>query len=174
MTHELTWQVREASAADADALGLIGAATFLETFAGVLDGRAIMAHCARVHTAPAYAACLADGGRAWLAEAVPGLAPVGFALAARPDLPGAQPGDWELKRIYTLSRLHGTGLGAELMAQVVAAAAGYRRLLLGVYARNTRAIAFYARQGFAQIGTRRFDVGGTLYDDVVLARPLTD
>ena len=34
---------------------------------------------------------------------------------------------------------------------------------------NHRAIGFYTKQGFRQIGTRRFDVGGTLYDDVVLA-----
>ena len=31
-----------------------------------------------------------------------------------------------------------------------------------------------AYQGFTQIGTRRFDVGGTFYDDVVLARDLRE
>ena len=43
------------------------------------------------------------------------------------------------------------------------------RLVLGVKNDNHRAIGFYTKQGFRQIGTRRFDVGGTLYDDVVLA-----
>ena len=37
---------------------------------------------------------------------------------------------------------------------------------------NHRAIRFYAKHGFRQIATRRYDVGGTLYDDVVLARDL--
>ena len=46
------------------------------------------------------------------------------------------------------------------------------RLLLGVKQDNERAIGFYRKQGFEQIATRRFDVGGTFYDDVVLARAL--
>ncbi len=166
-----TWTVREAGTADAAALALIGAATFLETFAGILDGAAIVAHCAAQHSDAAYRAHLASGARAWLAE-VPGGAPVGFALVGRPDLDAAKAGDIELKRIYSLSRFHGSGLGAALMREAIAAAEGHRRLLLGVYAGNERALAFYRKQGFAEIGTRRFNVGGTLYDDRVLARPL--
>jgi hypothetical protein len=54
------WVLREADGADAERLALIGAATFLETFAGVLDGGAIVGHCARHHTAEAYAHYLAD------------------------------------------------------------------------------------------------------------------
>ena len=44
-----SWTIREAGADDAAALALIGAATFLETFAGILDGDAIVAHCAAKH-----------------------------------------------------------------------------------------------------------------------------
>ncbi len=58
------------------------------------------------------------------------------------------------------------------MAAAVAGAAGHDRLLLGVKADNHRAIAFYRKQGFKPIATRQFNVGGTLYDDLVLARPL--
>ncbi|QDZ06757.1 GNAT family N-acetyltransferase [Sphingomonas panacisoli] len=167
------WRVREAGADDADALALVGGATFLETFAGVLAGDAIVGHCGRQHTTDAYRSVLTNGGRAWLAELDPGNAPVGFALLTKPDLPGARAGDIELKRIYALARFHGTGIGRALMAAVVAATSGFERLLLGVYAGNTRAIAFYRKQGFEPIGERRFDVGGKLYDDLVLAKPLT-
>lgn len=170
MTEE--WRIREAGSDDAAALALVGAATFLETFAGVLEGSAIVSHCERHHTAEAYRGLLMAGAKAWLAELQRGRAPVGFALLAQPDLPGAQAGDLELKRIYALSRLHGGGLGRALMSAAVAAAAGSDRLLLGVYAGNARALAFYQRQGFTPIGERRFDVGGTLYDDIVLAKPL--
>jgi len=168
-----SWRIRPAGADDTAALALVGAATFLETFAGVLAGDAIVAHCARAHTPRAYADHLAAGAKAWLAELDPGAAPVGFALLTPADLPGAQDGDVELKRIYALSRFHGGGIGAALMAAVIDAAAGAKRLLLGVYAGNVRAIAFYRKQGFDPVGERRFDVGGTLYDDLVLARPLT-
>jgi ribosomal protein S18 acetylase RimI-like enzyme len=166
------WTIREAGESDAAALALIGSATFLETFAGILDGDAVVAHCAAKHRDTAYRALLAEGARAWLAEAQPGGAPIGFALVGKPDLAAAEEGDIELKRIYSLSRFHGSGLGAALMRCALEAAAGHRRLLLGVYARNDRALAFYRKQGFADLGTRRFDVGGKLYDDLVLARPL--
>lgn len=172
MTDIPTWTIREAGTDDAAALALIGAATFLETFAGILDGDAIVGHCAAQHSEAAYRAHLAAGAHAWIAEARPGGAPIGFALVGKPDLAAAEEGDIELKRIYSLSRFHGTGLGAALMAQALEAASGCRRLLLGVYARNERALAFYRKQGFADLGTRQFNVGGKLYDDFVLARPL--
>ena len=172
MTDIPTWTIREAGTDDAAALALIGAATFLETFAGILDGDAIVGHCAAQHNEIAYRAHLAVGARAWIAEAQPGGAPIGFALVGKPDLAAAEEGDIELKRIYSLSRFHGTGLGTALMAQALEAASGCRRLLLGVYARNERALAFYRKQGFADLGTRQFNVGGKLYDDFVLARPL--
>jgi ribosomal protein S18 acetylase RimI-like enzyme len=51
-----------------------------------------------------------------------------------------------------------------------AAAQGAARLLLGVYRGNQRAIAFYGKHGFVEVGVRQFLVGETRYDDVVLAR----
>lgn len=166
------WWVREAEVGDIAALSLVASATFLETFAGVLPGDAIVAHCANAYAPERFADYFAKGSRAWILEAAPGGAPIGFAQLTVPDLPGAGPGDVELKRIYLLSRLHGSGAGAALMAAAVAGAAGHARLLLGVYAHNARALTFYRKQGFVPVGERRFDVGGQLFDDVVLARPL--
>lgn len=171
-----SWTIRSAAQADVDRLALIGAATFLETFAGILDGAAIVAHCQREHSQDAYRAHLESGAQGWLIEAAAGQAPIGFALAAQPSLPGGRMDgtDLELKRIYALSRFHGSGLGAALLRAAIgwAEARSAERLLLGVYAENTRARAFYSRNGFDQIGERRFRVGDRDYDDVVLARPL--
>jgi ribosomal protein S18 acetylase RimI-like enzyme len=166
------WSVRHAGRADVDALALVGAATFLETFAGMVDGQAILTHCRCAHDPATYASYLDGGARLFLAELEPGGAPIGYAVLMQPDLPGAAADDIELKRIYTLSRFHGRGIGAALMEAVVAAAAGHRRLLLGVYKDNARALAFYAKCGFDTVGRRDFDVGGHSYDDLVLARPL--
>lgn len=169
------WRVRRATDEDLPALALVGAATFLETFADILDGAAVIAHCRDAHAQATYARYLESAAAAWLGETAGG-APIGFALVAPPELPAGlvRAGDIELKRIYLLSRFHGSGLGAALMAAAVAEAVarGAPRLLLGVYAHNARAIAFYAKQGFVPIGTRQFAVGGRLYDDVVLARAL--
>jgi ribosomal protein S18 acetylase RimI-like enzyme len=172
----MDWTIRRAADVDADRLALIGGATFLETFAGLLDGGAIVSHCEREHSPAAYRRYLGAGCRAWLVEAGTGGAPIGFSLVGSPDLPGglADGSDSELKRIYTLSRFHGSGIGAGLMQQAVedAAVQGCRRLLLGVYAGNARGRAFYAKNGFLQVAERRFRVGDRDYDDVVLARPI--
>ena len=93
-----------------------------------------------------------------------------------PDLPVApEPGDIELRRIYALSRMHGSGLGRALMAQVLADAVrlGTRRVLLGVWGGNARAHRFYERQGFTRIGTRQFRVGSMVHDDFVYARDVS-
>jgi len=155
-------------------MAVVGGATFLETFAGILDGDAIVAHCAREHAPAAYEDYLAGGAAAWLGETTAGAAPVGYAMVAAAKLPGAQPDDLELKRIYVLSRFHGSGLGRQLMEAAIdhATRLGAPRLLLGVYGGNARALAFYARNGFVQIAERMFQVGDKHYEDRVLAKPL--
>ncbi|TPG21551.1 GNAT family N-acetyltransferase [Sphingomonas koreensis] len=166
--------VRRAVAEDAAALALVGAATFLDTFAGILTGADIVAHCAANNAAEKFAAWIADPASVVaIAEAGDGRAPIGYTVLTPPDLPiEIGSADIELKRIYALSRMHGSGLGAQLMERALAdaAALGKERVLLGVYGDNARARAFYERQGFTLAGTRRFRVGETLHDDVVYAR----
>ncbi len=158
--------------ADAPALALIGAASFLDGFAGVLDGRSIVRHCAAHHSLAAYEALFAAGAQAFLAIEPLG-APVGYALTTRPDIPGMMEGDVELKRIYLLSRYHGCGAATGLLDAAIAANRGAGRLILGVYEHNARALAFYARSGFVEVAKRQFNMGGTLFNDKVLALDLT-
>jgi ribosomal protein S18 acetylase RimI-like enzyme len=168
--------IRPCTPADADRLSIVAAATFIETYAGIVDGDDLIAHCHTTHAPAAYAALLADPARRlFLATLDPGEAPVGFLLMGPPDLPvETGPGDMELTRIYALHRFHGQGLGRRLMqtAMDTARAAGARRLLLAVYSKNERANAFYARCGFRQVGTRQFHVGVNDYLDWVLALDL--
>lgn len=155
---------------DEHALALVGAATFLESFAGTLDGADILAHCRLSHAEQKYAAWLSSpDAHACVAEIKQ--APVGYALLCPPDLPvPIAPTDIELKRIYLLHRFQKFGIGAALLQWSIehARTLGMRRLLLGVYGGNSAAIAFYIRHGFEQIGTRQFLVGSTLHDDLVL------
>jgi len=167
--------IRKCQAGDEGALSLVGQATFLETFAGVISGRDILEHCAREHSTDKYAAWLNDPASAvWIAEVEPGRAPVGYIVLTTPDLPLADlvPGDIELKRIYLLSRFHGKGIGRRLVdeARRYAATNERRRLLLGVYEGNTAAIAFYEKYGFRQIGERTFKVGATFHHDFIFAQ----
>lgn len=172
MTDIPIWRIRPAGLNDSDALSIVGSATFLESFAGRIDGTALLTHCLRQHSAQAYRDYFGNGAKATLAEVEPGHAPVGYTLLVTPELEQAGPGDIELKRIYLLSRFQGSTIAAGLMRSVRENAAGHSRVLLGVKNDNHRALAFYAKNGFEAIGTRRFDVGGRTYDDVVLALTL--
>ncbi len=169
-------QPRRCGPGDEAALALVGQATFLETFAGVLGGNEIVDHCAKAHTIELYRAWLADPlHAAWLVETNPGNAPVGYMVIAPPQLPLPDTaGDLELKRIYLLGRFQGGGIGKRLIAAAIAhsATARARRLLLGVYAHNHSAIGFYERAGFRKLGSRRFNVGGKDYDDDIMGMPL--
>ncbi len=168
--------IRRCAGADAAALALIGQCTFLETYADVLPGSAIIAHCAKAHSLAVYTEWLADPAFGlWLAE-VPGGAPVGFMVVAPPDLPlpGISNTDAEIKRIYLLSKFQGGGVGKRFIDEAVAHAGerGATRLLLGVYGKNHAAIGFYERSGFATVGARTFHVGGYDYDDFIMGRTL--
>lgn len=169
--------LRQCTVDHASTLALIGAATFLESFAGFVDGASIVAHCHKQHAAEVYSKYLSHPEtRAALAVVEPGDAPVGYSLLTEPDLPLADltADDIELKRIYLLSRFQGNGRGNALMegALHTARAMGKRRILLGVHAENAKALAFYRKNGFVQVGTRTFQVGDSVFHDLVLGRPL--
>jgi len=169
------WNIRPASAGDEASISLIASTSFLETYASVLDGQAVVSHCAAEHSAGAYQRFLAEGYTAWLAEVAPGGAPAGYALLTPPGMPIAEgkPGDIELKRIYTLTQFHGSGMGDALMQNVISAARQHAdRLLLGVLNANERALAFYKKNGFEKIDDRRHQVGDKFYHDYILAKAL--
>lgn len=163
--------IRRASPGDERMLSLIGAATFLETYAGVLDAADISAHCVVKHAPSFYAEQLTDPAwRLWLAEAEIGLAPVGFVSLG----PAPASNDLEIHRLYVLQRFHGQKIGAALLQVVVKAAQemGRGRLIVGVNALNKSGVSFYEGAGFTRLGTRKFTIGATAHDDIVLGRPL--
>ena len=170
-------RVRLATPVDAPALSLVGSATFLETFANLHSAADILAHCQRNHAPAVYERWMSDPrAAAWLVEAQPGDAPVGYAVLAPADVPVPDPraDDLELKRIYLLQPFQGGGWGRALMDAAVehARALGSRRLLLGVWTVNEDALRFYARYGFVLAGQRQFWIGDRECSDHLLALTL--
>ena len=158
----------------------------------MLPGADILAHAAKNHNIAAYEKYLdASDTRITLALSGPAVgfdrepgAPVGYAMLTAPELPtlATGPADVELKRIYLFSRFRAVpvaGLPGVRPAQALmdaaisdARALGRSRLLLGTHANNLRAIGFYRRNGFVEAGTRTFQVGNQVCDDLIFARPL--
>ena len=183
--------LRPASASDAAALALVGAATFLEAFTWMLPGADILAHCAAHHTPEAYAKYFAKPDTRITLAVTGADVPVGYAMLCTPELPSfdVQPDDTELKRIYLFSRFRsaatpvldasakivpGLRVGQALMNAAVAdaRALGRKRLLLGTHAGNLQAIAFYRRNGFTEVGTRTFQVGTQCCCDLIFGKEL--
>jgi ribosomal protein S18 acetylase RimI-like enzyme len=168
--------LRRATPNDAAMMAVVGAATFLEAYTWALPGADIVDFCTRNHTASSYASYLARPDTR-ITLAVTGQdAPVGYAMICAPDLDGfeVRDGDTELKRIYLFSRFRPGGNGQRLLDAALTDARdlGRHRMLLGTNAGNARAIAFYRRNGFVEVGTRTFVVGVQHCCDVIFGRTL--
>lgn len=166
--------LRRATSEDAGALAMVGAATFLETYALVLRGANLVAHCAKAHAPTVYEAWVADPARAVWAVETGNAVVVAYAAMTPPDLPESREGDLELRRIYVLAPFQRSGAG-RLLVEAVANEArrrGAARLTLGMHGGNHAALAFYTRMGFVQIGARTFQVGDQVCDDLVLGLAL--
>jgi len=171
-----TVSLRRATADDAAMLAVVGTATFLEAYTWALPGADIVDFCTQHHTTEAYARYLAKPSTRITLAVTGDDAPVGYAMICEPDLAGfdLRPTDIELKRIYLFSRYRPGGNGQRLLDAAIADARelGCKRMLLGTNAGNARAIAFYRRNGFTEVGSRTFVVGVQHCCDVIFGRML--
>jgi ribosomal protein S18 acetylase RimI-like enzyme len=80
----------------------------------------------------------------------------------------------ELWRFYLDAKWHGRGLAQELMTRVLESATelGAETLWLGVWERNPRAIAFYTKVGYIDVGAHTFVVGNDAQTDRILTRAI--
>lgn len=102
--------------------------------------------------------------------------PVGYAQVHDVEAPECVTGraPLELARFYLDRAWQGTGLAARLMGAVlrVAGERSARTIWLGVWERNPRAIAFYRKQGFADVGSHVFVLGSDAQTDRIMSRPV--
>lgn len=76
----------------------------------------------------------------------------------------------EIERIYASQEYIGKGVGKELMKACIneARQRGCDSVWLGVWEKNQRAIDFYKKWGFREVGTHLFSVGNDPQNDFVL------
>lgn len=178
----MTDSIRPARAGDAAALHRIAALTFPLACTPETSGQEQAAYITEHLGEAAFTDQLADPTRRLLiavddlsGEALgysvltggePTDADVVAAIRIRPTV--------ELSRMYVHPECHGTGLADRLMSATLEAArgTGAAGVWLGVSVENSRANAFYARHGFAEVGTKRFHLGSRWEDDFVRERAL--
>jgi ribosomal protein S18 acetylase RimI-like enzyme len=172
--------IRPAAIDDAPALSRLAATTFRETFERENAPEDMARYLAEAFTPEQQAAEIADPASTVLLAEYNGESGdtelVGYAHVIAAPVPEAVrgPAPLELKRIYVARAWHGQGVAQALMAAAIEAARarGARTLWLGVWERNPRAVAFYAKYGFTRVGEHTFVLGSDTQTDWLFVRPL--
>ncbi|WP_297800125.1 GNAT family N-acetyltransferase [Arenimonas sp. GDDSR-1] len=165
--------IRHATAKDAEALARIGEQTFRDTFAAANTAEDMDLHCRDNYGPSIQAGEISNPDMlTLLAEAENGI--IGFCQLrwgpAPPCVQADTPG--EILRLYVLSGWHGRGIAQRLMEAALDALRqrGSDRVWLGVWEHNPRAIAFYGKYGFTEVGAHVFAVGTDPQRDLVMVR----
>jgi ribosomal protein S18 acetylase RimI-like enzyme len=167
--------IRRGTAADAPKLAALARDTFFDTFASTNDPADMALHLQRAYGVDQQTAELTDPSVITLLVEE-GEQLIAYAQLRTGDEPvcntGPQP--MELWRIYVHRDWHGKGVAQALMDRVLTEArqAGAQTLWLGVWERNPRALAFYAKCGFTDVGEHVFLFGTDPQTDRVMTRPL--
>lgn len=169
--------IRRATPADAAPLATLAARIFTETFAPDTAPDDLAAFLERAYGVRQQSEEIANPDVITLvAEAPEGLAAYAQVHRGRgaPQCVEVE-APVELWRFYVQRDWHGGGLAHRLMAAVMDAARelGGRHLWLSVWERNPRAIAFYAKHGFHDVGTEDFWVGSDCQMDRILVAPVS-
>ena len=77
---------------------------------------------------------------------------------------------FEIERIYLIAEFQGKGLGKKLLTKILnmGKEMGYKKVWLGVWENNFRAIRFYKKYGFKKFGQHNFLLGNDLQTDYLL------
>ena len=165
-------EIRHATQADAAPLAEFARRCFSDTYATVNDPIDMERHIARTFGADIQAREIADPAGACLLAIVAGKI-AGYTIirigAAHSSVVGARP--CEVRRFYVDHAWHGRGLAPALMARARAEASerGAATLWLTAWEQNPRALGFYAKMGFRDVGVATFMLGGSAQTDRVLA-----
>jgi diamine N-acetyltransferase len=167
--------IRKAQLRDAKRLSEIAESTFRAAFEAMNTAEQMNLHCARNYGEQIQSAEISNPARiTLLCEEHGKLA--GYAQLRWDGVPGCitalRPG--QIQRIYVDAEWHGKGIAHELMSACIDEMKqhGSDVVWLGVWERNGRAISFYSKFGFAEVGEQEFALGGDAQRDIVMVRPL--
>ncbi|MDQ5979318.1 MAG: diamine N-acetyltransferase [Verrucomicrobiota bacterium] len=167
--------IRKADLADAPQLALIAERTFRDTFAGQNTAENMDQHCRLSYGAALQAEEISAPHRVTLLAKEAGVI-VGFAQLRWKGAPrcveARSPA--EIQRLYVVKDWHGRGVAQELMSACIEEIRnrGGDAVWLGVWERNPRAISFYRKFGFVEVGEHVFPLGTDPQRDIVMVRPV--
>lgn len=167
--------IRKAGSPDAGQLAKLAEQTFRDTFEAMNTPQDMHLHCethyseaiqAREILDPEMATLVCEQQRELIGYAqVRWGAPPTCVHAARSS---------EILRLYVAKEWHGKGIAQDLMAESIAIAEGHGadQIWLGVWEHNPRAISFYKKFGFVEVGDHIFPLGTDPQRDIIMVRPI--
>ena len=169
------YPLRYATAVDNTLLAEMGAQTFADSFAADNTPENMQAYLAASFSPEKQARELADPASRFLIIEQDGQA-IGYARLHFGPAPAViaarQP--MEIVRFYARKEWIGMRVGAQLMQACLreAKSAGCDIVWLDVWEQNPRAIAFYRKWGFEQVGAQVFQLGDDMQNDWLMARAI--
>lgn len=166
---------RELTSTDLDDLVSLGIETYRDTFRGMTSEPVMGEYLRTAFDREKIRRELSDPGSTFLFLEVDGRV-AGYLKVnegeAQTDLREAE--GLEIERIYLRQEFQGRGLGRVLLEKglEIARRKGKRYAWLGVWEKNTPAIGFYERMGFAKSGTHDFFMGPERQTDYLMRRPV--
>lgn len=165
--------IRKARSSDAKVLSKLAEATFRATFGAVNTDEHMELHCRGNYGEQIQTAEIADPGIVTLVTEDQGrlIAYAQLRWGKAPDCVSAKnPG--EIQRLYVVEEWHGKGIAQELMKACVGEIKqqGSDTMWLGVWECNPRAISFYKKFGFVEVGDHTFPLGGDPQRDIVMVK----
>jgi ribosomal protein S18 acetylase RimI-like enzyme len=166
--------VRRGELTDASAISLFAARIFHESFAADNRPEDMAMYMAIAFGLEQQRRELSDAAQTYLI-AQHGREIAGYALVRAdgetPDCVMARP-SVEIVRFYVDRPWHGKGVATMLMRACEAEARrrSARAMWLGVWAHNVRAIGFYTKSGFRDVGSHDFVLGTDVQTDRIMAR----
>jgi ribosomal protein S18 acetylase RimI-like enzyme len=169
------FRIRRATLADATLISTLGAETFVASFGAQNTAANIAMHINKAYGDGVQQREIADPTVTYLIAEKDGRT-AGYACVKAGEAPPAVtgPSPVEVLRFYVVKDFHGTGIAQAMMDACAADARerGGRTLWLGVWDQNPRAIRFYTKWGFEDVGGQTFMLGDDPQQDRVLARSL--
>ncbi|HEV7376608.1 MAG TPA: GNAT family N-acetyltransferase [Pyrinomonadaceae bacterium] len=175
MMQNSTLNIRHARIEDANLLAGLGAQTFAETFTEDNTSEDMASYLAASFSLEKLIAELTDPLSIFFIAEVDGHA-AGYAKLhsgkALDGVEGQKP--IELVRLYVSRKWLGRGVGQALMQRCIDEAheKGFQIIWLGVWERNSRALAFYRKWNFREVGEHIFQLGSDPQRDILMQRAI--
>ena len=167
----MSLDIRMAVAGDAERLAELARSTFIAAFGNRNTPENMALYVDRAFSLATIEEELADPASTFIWAEQTGI-PAGYAKLHRGPATACinSPKPVELERIYAGFDLIGAGVGKILLhtAIKIARSEGFQTLWLGVWEDNLRAIEFYHRQGFVEVGEQDFMLGDALQTDLIM------